>query len=780
MPDVALAVRSLLRTPGHTGLVVVCLAIGLTINIVAFSVAHALMYGELPGITSRSAVLRLSLQHKTVFGAETVGGQVVAAGPMSIGDFQVLASHRPSPLGSVAAEARRSVTVDTGDRRGRVTTAFVSDQYFETLGTEAVLGRLLRADDSRSDADPVVVIGDHFWRDRLGARTDVIGRTLTLDGRATTIVGVAPARFGGIQPIDVGEGPMSGVQVWSPLSSVTTDVATPWLEVFGRKAGSATTSEVESALSSAGAAIAAAFPGQRTNAKIIVRTFGIDPSERPMVAVLGILLFMAVPLCVMGIALANVINLQLARVAEQSRAIVVRLTLGASRAQAMRWLVLETMLLGVAAAVGALLLTVAAIREGAHLLPFDLRLNPAVIAVTFGLTAAAVLVSTWLPARLAMRRMTLTGTPTAAPGHVRLRHGLVVAQMAVSIALVLIAVLSARSLAAVLRTAPPDADRVQLLDVDRGAFVPLLEHLASQPDVETFGFSQSPALGGNVRYWLPGDDPALRRTAPGAAVTPGWLTTIGAQVLTGRVYAERDTGVAVVSEVMARRVADNTSAAIGQSLRVQLSADAEPQLVEIVGVVADPLRQADGQMRAAIYLPLTGEWTGGTAALRQRVAAPVMPLLQGLDSRVHVTPMFTLAGALAGQTAESRMVGATFTWIGAMATLVAFLGLAAVMTYMVQWRARELAIRGALGATPGDLLRLVVRQAARLVGAGAAVGLATGAALAMAMRSQLVGVSALDPVAVLATMAGFVLVGLAAAAWPARRAARTNPASLLR
>lgn len=780
MSSLSLACRSLLRTPGHLCLVVICLAIGLTINIVAFSVAHALIYGELPGITSRMTIVRLSLQHRSVFGAETVGGQVVAAGPMSTGDFRVVVSDPPPVLVSVAAEGRRSVTVDTGEQRGRVTTAFVSDRYFETLGTKAVQGRLLRADDHRADAVPVVVIGDHFWRDRLGARTDVVGLSLNIAGRAATIVGVAPPRFGGIQPIDVGESPMSGVQVWAPLSSLTTDATTPWLEVFGRKTASATTSEVESALGPAGAAIAAAFPGQRTDAKLIVRTFGIDSSERPMVAVLAILVFMAVPLCVMAIALANVINLQLARVAEQTRAIVVRLTLGASRGQAMRWLLLETTLLGAAAALASLLLTVAAMREGAHLLPFDLRLNPAVIAVTFTLTFAAVFLSTWLPARLAMRRLTLAGTPTAAPGHVRLRHGLVVAQMGVSIALVLIAVLSARSVEAILRTAPPDADRVQLLYADRDAFLPLQPHLASQPNVEAFGFSQSPALGGSVRYWMTGDDPALRRTVTGAAVTPGWLTAVGAQALAGRVYADGDTGVAVVSEEMARRLAVSPNGAIGHSLRVQLNAETEPQSVDIIGVVADPIRQADGQPRASIYLPASGDWNGGTVAIRQRVAAPVMSLLEGLNSRLPITPMFTLAGALAGRTSESRIVGATFAWIGAMATMVAFLGLAAVMAYMVQWRARELSIRGALGATPRDLLRLIVGQAGRIVAIGAGVGLVLGVALATAMRAQLVGVSAMDPVATVSTTGGFVLVGLAAAAWPALRAARTNPASLLR
>jgi predicted permease len=792
MAELTLALRGLLRSPAHSCLVIVCLAIGLAVNIVSFSVAHAVIYGELPGITTRHTIARLSLQYEGVFGAESVNGQRVSAGPFSHVDFQTLESAPPDTLSDVAAEGRRSVRVRVGDTHTLSRAAFVSAHYFETLGTPLGQGRLLHAADHHATAAPVAVVSDHLWNERFSASPDLAGQSIEVDDRTYTVVGVAPPRFSGIQPVDVGESPQSGIQVWVPLAQERTAGDDAWLDVFGRKAADVSLSDLENSLGPTSARIEAASPGRRAQARVIARSFGLDPSERPMTALLGILLFMAVPLCVMGIAVANVINLQLARTGEQTRMVVVRLSLGATRRQAMRWLVWETAILAGVATLLGFGLTQVATSLGAPLLPFDLSLNTTVIVATLVFTTAVLIVSTWIPTRVTMRGLTLTSVSTTTPKHWRLRHGLVVAQVAVSVALVLVAALSARSISAVVHTTPPDADRVWLTRIlvpdglstaDRDEIISrLIADLQVRPEFSAVGTSSAAGLGQTLRYWVADDDPTASRTATGAAVTPGWFGAMGVTPLAGRIFSGTDTAVAVVSEMMALRLAPSATDVIGRPLRVQPDANAAPYMVEIVGVVADPVRNADGSARASLYLAAPTH--GLTLVTRQRTTAPLVAALQrwarDVNTRLHLVPMSTLTQAVAGQAGEGVLVGATFGGIGALAAVLAFLGLVAIMSFMVNVRARELAIRGALGARPVDQVRLVLRLSTRLVGMGAATGVAIGVALAIAMRSQLVGVSALDPLSVLTTVTLFAIIGTLAAVVPAARAAATNPAILLR
>lgn len=792
MTALTLALRGLRRSPVHAVLVIVCLAIGLVVNLVAFSVAHALIYGALPGVTDRHAIVRMSLQYTGVSGSENVNGQRVQAGPFSSTDFDVLATTPHASLVRVAAEGHRSVSVRREQTRTPVRAAYVSQDYFETLGSSAYFGRLLTTDDHRADAPPVAVVSHHFWTELAGKATGLGHDVVDINGRPYTIVGVAPPRFSGLQPIDVGQSARSGVQIWLPITRAETPADTAWLEAFGRKASGVTLFSLEDALGPVSAAIEAASGGQRQQARVIARSFGLDPAERPAAAILGILLFMTVPLCVMGIAVANVINLQLARTTEQLRAVVVRLSLGATHQRAMRWLVWETVILVVCATFVGLALTRIVTTLGAALLPFDLTLNPTVMLVALALAAGVVVVTTWAPVRVATRGLTITGLSTATPPHWRLRHGLVVVQVAVSVALVLIATLSARSINAVVNTAPPHADQVWVTQVslpdDLAAteqhviIKGLVDGLHSRPELIGVGLSSASGLGDTFRYWRGDDDTADGRPVAGATVTAGWFDAMGVTALSGRLIMPDDTRGVVISEALALRLAPSPAQAVGLLLRVQRNDGATPSPMEVVGVVADPVRHIDGNPRASLYAPATGHER--TLVMRQRSAAPLMPSVQRwareMDPRLQLTPGSSLAHLVAGQAGEGWLVGSIFGGIGALAALLAFLGLVAILAFIVRARSRELAIRGALGARPMDLVRLVLHVSARLVGIGAAAGLLIGVALAIAMRSQLVGVSALDPLSALGTVGLFAVIGAIAAAVPAARAAATNPAVLLR
>jgi predicted permease len=768
------------------------LALGLAVNIVAFSVIHTLVFGDLPGIADRAGITRLSLQYEGVFGAEAVAGNIVAAGPLDVDDFDVLRRDLPNTLQSVAAENRLRLPVAVDGVSTPVTAAAVSDDYFATLRTTAQVGRLLTRLDNVFDAEPSAVISDHLWRRRFGASTDVVGQAVTIGGRAFSVVGVAPPQFSGIQPLDVGQTPDSGIQVWFG-ASLLPDVPRRQLQVFGRLAPGAVTADLEQTLVPVAGRIEANRPGERRHAAFVARSFGLNPAERPGTAIGGILLFMAIPLCVLGIAVANVLNLQLARAGARIRSITVRMALGASGRQAMRGLTYETVLLTMVATIAGLLLARATMQLAAGLLPFPLELNPAVVMVSVGLAALAMMGSTWLPARLTTRHVTLTPAASAPLAHSRFRSGLVVVQVALSAMFVLVAGLCIRSVDAVRQNGPAASDRIHFTrltfpaDVSpatrAAAINSMVDRLASADAFEAVGYSADGPLGGPLRYWLPADDPAIRRMVVGGRASAGWLDALGTQLITGRLFRADEQDAALVSEAMALRLATSPSGALGAQLRVRDEQGPEA-VVRVVGVYRDAIRAVTGEPRASIYLPASDVTEATTLIVRARPGVTSWPVLQtatqSLTVDVTLSPLSNLEGFVAAQTADGGLLATVFSVLGGVATTFAALGLIAVMTFFVQLRSRELAIRSALGARPRDLVAMVVGRSTWLLGLGAMAGLALGVAMGTAMRSQLAGLSPFDGPTLLGTIALFIAVGAIAVAWPARQASRAEPASLLR
>ncbi len=323
------------------------------------------------------------MTHEEVFGVEGFGrAGMVPASPLAVSDFEVLEADDGPAFDGVMAEGDRGFAVALGTTAAGTTGAFVSTDYFRILGTPPHLGRLLVPSDHEPGAPAVAVIGFHLWRDRFGEPADIVGRSLSVGGRDVTIVGVAPPRFTGVQPSDVGTSPVDYVQLWLPLRLTSIWPGSPsrdhpWLTVMGRLAPGFTHKTAAPSLSVAASRLAALRPDARKQAAFLVKPHGFGPDDAPLEVLLIVALFLAVPLSVLAIACANVASLQLARVIDRSRELAVRFALGASRGQLLRLLTLDAVLLALLATSAGWLGAAGGARRRPRLLSAHDRARPA-------------------------------------------------------------------------------------------------------------------------------------------------------------------------------------------------------------------------------------------------------------------------------------------------------------------------------------------------------------------------------------------------------------------
>jgi putative ABC transport system permease protein len=437
--DLRQTLRVLRRSPGHVGLVIACLGIGLAASIAVFSIVNALLYGEQPGIRDRKSLVRVSIGHDQAGSTERVGGgRQVAADPLAETDYRILRNHGPALAGlAVEGDLNMAALVETG--AVGVRGALVSGSYFGVLGTPARLGRLLTPGDDRPGAPPVVVVGDRFWCMYFDGRSDVIGRTLVVSGRSATIVGVAPPRFSGIQPPDPAAGPETMVQLWLPVSLAASWPGAPsanasWLYGIGRLAAGVTRSDAAASLDVAARRIEAVDPSGRRHATIVLRPQGFGAGDSPADVLVLLGLFLSVPLTVLAIACANVANLQLARATDRIHELAVRLWLGATSGRLLRLLTIESLVLALAALLAGGLGAVAALRVSAGWFPlvvsFDWRIALFAMALASGVTIVTGLAPAWLVLRRTIAAGLRQTARVSGLAHARLRSALVVTQVA--------------------------------------------------------------------------------------------------------------------------------------------------------------------------------------------------------------------------------------------------------------------------------------------------------------------------------------------------------------
>ncbi len=806
MRDVRYSLRTLRRAPAFSIVTVITLALGIGANTAIFSVIDAVLLRPLPVDEPERlvAVYRGS------------------ASAFSYPDYMVHRDQNQAFDGIAAWGGGSRFWFRNGGDIERAATEVVSGNYFDVVGVRAAIGRTFFEDeDPPAGVYPVAVISDAFWRQRFNADQDVAGRPFTLNGHAFTVIGVAPRGFTGLDPA-------SPPDLWVPLAALQLlepgwtfkDPREVWLRIAGRLRDDVDFREAQASLQPAAAVIARAngvLPGD-IPVRIVPAGVGVfDPEARATSLRLASLL-MGVVASVLLIACANVANLLLARSAARRRELGVCLAMGATRGRVARQVVTESLVLALIGGFAGLAVAhwtidlLVALAPAATIPPgVVISLNERVLAFALFISLATGLLfgvaPAWQLSRLdALGAIKGIGTGADRAGAAPVRRLLVMAQVALSVVLLVGAGLFARTLAAASAVESGyDVERVLLITVDfavagatpaaaQSTLERTLERVGVMPGVESASFGQLvPFSGGFIsRPALPEDQPASsgedqKFLAPYNVVTPGYFSTL-AMPLRGRDFASADNAdtprVVIVNETMARQWWPGDQA-IGKRLRLPLR-DPGP-LYEVVGVVQDGKYVALTETQHPfMYLPVAqqprmrGTLHVRTASDPGALAAQVRAALREVAPDVPAWNVRTLDELMQRSLSQERLMARLLTVFGLLALAIAAVGIYGVLAYSVARRTKELGVRMALGAGQADIVRLVLAQTGTLIGTGLMVGLAASVALTRLATAFLFGVTPTDPVAFGGALLALTTVALVATSVPAVRATRVDPLAALR
>ncbi|OFW39538.1 MAG: hypothetical protein A3J29_13200 [Acidobacteria bacterium RIFCSPLOWO2_12_FULL_67_14b] len=810
--DLRHAVRLLGRSPVFTLTSVASLAIGIAAAATIFSLTDALLFEPGAGVREASQVVDI--------GRGNDGG---GFDNMSHPRFEYLREHTQT-LESMAAVDFGGGPMSLGENGSseRIFGTLVSGNYFEVLGTRPAIGRFFRPDeDSVPGERPVVVLTHEFWQRRFGGDPDVLQKPIRLNNREFSVVGVAEPGFSGASLV--------GTNVWVPMamvavvrgqpdSSILTDVRGVWHMALGRLKPGVEMAQAQAELNTLNSAYNQSEPraSQRHTISLLGTSRVPGPVRLPFLAFIGFLF--ALTGALVAIACSNVAGMLLARAATRRREMATRLAVGASRGRLIGQLLTETLVLFAAAGIVALPITfwlIAALEGFLPALPviinLDLSVNWRVVLFVGGLALSTAIIFGLAPARHALGAdlaPMLHGThATADPTRFRLRNSLVVAQVALSLMLVVIAFLFVRTLQKATTLDPGfDTANIQIASVDVSLSgyreqnaVALAERfeerLGAISGVTAVATARMiPLQGGGFGLGgvkVPGAEGPERDGAWDAdwdIVSPDYFRTLDMGIVEGRAFtaADRDGAprVTIINETFAKRAFPGRSP-IGRLLLHQYGENVERPL-EIVGVARDAkYRYISETGRNFIYVPMKQTPTSHIEFYVKHAAGrPVAPDIRTAFAQVESNVPILMLQSFDDATALGLLPQRLTAWIaGSVGTIgigLAALGLYGLMAFLVAQRTREIAIRMALGASDGDMQSMVLRQAARLGIVGGVVGLVLAGAIGMLAQSMLVGVPPIDPVAFGGTALLFSMV-LALAAWsPARRAAATDPATALR
>jgi predicted permease len=714
-----------------------------------------------------------------------------------------------APLAGVAAFSFEAFSLQTGEGPVAAAGSVVSGNYFEVLGVRPARGRFFLSGDAVAGARPVAVLSWDTWRRRFAGDPAVVGREVVLNGRAVTVVGVAPRGFGGTISV-------LSLELWVPLEVYPQLVAGDrlghaghgFLQVVARMAPGATRPQARAALAArlrGGIEGGAAFGDAR-----VEPVQGVSGRARTGVVGVGALM-MGTALLVLFMASVNVVGMLLARAAVRRREVAIRLAVGAPRARLVRQLVTESLLLWVLGGGAGLLLTVWLMRAIPALLPplpqnARLALSDAVdgrvLAFALGVSLAAGLVFGLAPALQATRTGAASGLRGGgmAEGRrgTRLREALVLGQLATAVLLMVVAGLFLRSLWHSQVVDPgfdPDGVHAAVLNLElngygeprgRAFFTRLRDELRAEPGVAGVAVASSLPLDGttsSTRVTVEGGPRVERESFDYAAVTPGYLRTLRIALVRGRDFTDADREgapeVAIVSQTMAARSWPGQDP-LGKRLRLG------PGNVEVVGVARDVQDRAIGTpAEPFVYFPFAQRYSpGATILVRARgderaAAAAVRAAVRRLDPDLPIVqhmPLRRMIVSLSPQTPLATLIGV----FGAVGLLLAAVGVYGVVAYLAAQRTREIGIRMALGAARRDVLALVMGRGAWLALLGIAAGGLGALALTRVLRSLLVGVAPGDPATYATVALLLAAVVLVASYIPARRAARVDPMVALR
>ena len=809
MQDGRITLRQLRRSPGITLGIASILALGIGVNLVMFDVVDRLLLSPPPGIARAEGVRRVIPPHFNFFDRRinnyALTNYATYLDLRSVHGFALAAYGMPE-----------DASLGRGREASRVVVNGASASFFTLLGVRPYLGRFYTpAEDSPPSGTAVAVVSHGFWKRVLGGDPGAIGKTLLIDGALFTVVGVAPPRFNGVN--------LSPVDVWLPMTNRSfaiqpnylTDHGSLWMMMIGRLANGAderrVVEEASAAIVNGDERIRGAKGRARVELGSVIVGRGSDNRSEATFA----LLLLGVTGAVLLIACANVATILLTRAVGRQQETAIRLALGASRWRLVGQALLEGAAIGALAAAAALV--VAQFARGALLrfvmpgVALDAGLSLRTVGAMVILVILSVMTTTLVPS-LSVNRVDVAGalkgsSRSVADSNLRLRGALLVLQVAVSALLLVGAGLFVRSLgnAETIRTGV-DTDRVLLAQVDLSAinmdtagknafWQAAVERVRRLPHVTSVALTTSAPMRSSMSgtFIIPGRDsiPTLKSGGPyRSGVDDQFFVATGTRVVRGRAFASSDTRtsqrVIVINETMANRLWPGANP-VGTCIRT-FRADSIP-CATIVGVVEDVHRYSLREDASyQYYMPYT-QWRGArsTAMLIRLDSPPVSGTVErvrrGLQDVSPDTPfpsVQTYSDIIDPQLRAWKVGASMFTLFGVLAFAVALVGLYGLLAYSVAQRRFELGIRAALGAQRSDLIRLVARQAVRLVLLGLATGLGAAAVLSGRIAPLLVGVGPRDPATYIVTAALCVGVGVLATLVPARRAAASDPMHALR
>lgn len=803
--DLRFGLRMLRKSPGFTAVAILTLALGIGANTAIFSIVDAVLLQSFLYPNPDQLVLMFDVPLK----------QPDALRGISYRDFTECREQN-RVFSEMAGNSFHDLTLTGVGEPSIVNTADVTPEIFPLLDARPLAGRALVPEDGKQGAAPVAVVSENLWRSRYSSNPGLVGRSITLDMRSFTVVGILPASFrypdGAPRQdvwIPIAQDPLFGPLLLQP--------GAPVLSGIGRLRPGVSLAQAQAEMKALSARLAKQFPTQDSGLAIRIvpyRQFVVGDVKPALLILLG-----AVGL-VLLIACANVANLLLSRATSRSREIAVRIALGAGHARIVRQLLTENALLGLLGGVAGVLLAVWSVWSLRTFLPPDVtRISPihvggSVLVFALLLSLASALAFGLAPALLAtpsnlQANIKEGGARSGQRSGQRMRSFLAVAEVSLAMVLLVAGGLLMRSFALVTSVNPGfDPKNVIEAEVSLPQFQystpqqwtafsnELLERLHAQPGL------RDSALGGplpmdrqgeaNFGFTIVGNPPlppGKPTTADWATVSPDYFRVMRIPLLQGRFFSEQDSpsnpNVAIISATLAQRYFPNQDP-VGRHMRFGFPphGNVSREIVGVVGDVRDVTlsRKPDPQMYVPFaQAPLWGaEVVVRSSLSASSVTAGIRRAVHSIDKDLPVTDVQYFPDVLGQSVSRERFRTFLLGSFSGIALILAAIGIFGVISYSASQRTHEIGIRMALGAQQRDVLRLIVGQGARLALFGLGVGVVAALLLTRLMAGMLYGVSATDPMTFGAVAVVLVGVAVTACYIPARRAMRVDPVVALR
>jgi predicted permease len=811
--DIRYGVWTLRKNPGLTALVLLCLGVGIGANTSIFSLTNLLLLRP----------LQISQPNQVVFVSRGAG----VAPPGSYPDYLDYRNNNQVFSGLAAFS---SISLSFGERGGSevVPGEIVSGNYFSVLGVNAVAGRAFSPEEDRAPgAHPVVVISHKFWARRFNSDAAAVGKVVSLNGRQFTVIGIVPENFtsGIFVTPDVWVPMMMQQQIMSTQPDLLTNRRENWLGMIGRLRPGVNMEQAQIEMNVIDRQIAKTYPDITHDlgsgrALRLSQAHGIQiPHLRQKISLLSAFLTAVVTL-VLLISCANVTNILLARATTRQKEIAIRQALGASRIRLLRQLLAESLILSLLGGAVGLVIAywsntlLSALKQPEPppgIYSLDIRLDHRVLIFTFALSVMTGLIFGIFPAlRASKHDVILALKDDSAPSRARFRfftfrNLIIISQVAVSLVLLITAAVFLRSLQK-MRSVDPgfNSENAFLISLDletqgyskergREFYRRLSEQLKTLPGVQSVSRVNYFPLGfgnDNATISIDGKEPppdGVDVTVKSYNIDPEFFNLMGIPFLRGRNFSDQDRegtpAVAIINEKMGDRFWPGEDP-IGKRFR---SGGPQGQLIEVIGVSKNiKYRFLSEDPRAAIYVSHHQRYSPNmnmlvrTVAHSNGVMKAARDQVRALDENLPIKTMMSFDQVLHDSSYFMR-IGASFTGIvGLLGLLLTLAGMYGVMAYSVARRTREIGIRMALGASPSQVIRLVIKQGLFIMAIGLIIGLPLALVVLRLLAKFLYGVSVTDPVLLLVAPLLLVAVSLLACYFPARKAANLNPSMALR